>query len=415
MTEVFNPSVVMCQIGAREHYAVARAWHQLGVLDHLVTDLWMPPGPLTSRLPISLRGRWNEGLRTAHIKSFNRQCLLFEASARSSRKSGWSQIMSRNQWFQDVTVRWLEKHLGEWDGAPRVVASYSYAASRIFFAAKRMGCRTIMFQIDPGPAEENILLGVERKYPALIKQRVVAPREYWSDWKLQCELADIIVANSEWSRSCLIEADVRPEKIRVIPLAYLGNNKGEPTPKEYPRAFTTGRPLRVLFLGQVNLRKGMGELLDAVKLLRDRPVEFWIAGQEHIIVPGEARANPQLKWIGQVPRLRIDEYYRDCDVFLFPTISDGFGLTQLEAQANAMPVIASRFCGDVVEHGRNGLRMDEVSAEAIVRAVTHCLDHPEKLREYSAGSRLEERFLFPAIQEAYRGLLEEFKVTDAAK
>ena len=48
-------------------------------------------------------------------------------------------------------------------------------------------------------------------------------------------------------------------------------------------------------------------------------------------------------------------FYREADVFLFPTLSDGFGLTQLEAQAWRLPVIASRFCGDVVQDGVNGL------------------------------------------------------------
>ena len=40
--------------------------------------------------------------------------------------------------------------------------------------------------------------------------------------------------------------------------------------------------MRVLFLGQVNLRKGIARLLEAAQNLRDAPVEFWIVGPVQI-------------------------------------------------------------------------------------------------------------------------------------
>ena len=40
--------------------------------------------------------------------------------------------------------------------------------------------------------------------------------------------------------------------------------------------------MRVLFLGQVNLRKGVARLLQAARTLRDEPVEFWIVGPVQI-------------------------------------------------------------------------------------------------------------------------------------
>jgi len=52
MAEGANASVVMCQIGAREHYGVARALHKLGALDQLVTDYWCPPGQMSRVLPL---------------------------------------------------------------------------------------------------------------------------------------------------------------------------------------------------------------------------------------------------------------------------------------------------------------------------------------------------------------------------
>ena len=65
-----------------------------------------------------------------------------------------------------------------------------------------------------------------------------------------------------------------------------------------------------------------------------------------------------------VTRKQAAEFYRDADVFILPTLSDGFAITQLEAQAHGLPVIASKNCGKVVENGVNGIILDEPSGHA---------------------------------------------------
>ena len=40
--------------------------------------------------------------------------------------------------------------------------------------------------------------------------------------------------------------------------------------------------MRVLFLGLINLRKGVARLLEAARMLRDEPVEFWMVGPAEI-------------------------------------------------------------------------------------------------------------------------------------
>jgi glycosyltransferase involved in cell wall biosynthesis len=71
------------------------------------------------------------------------------------------------------------------------------------------------------------------------------------------------------------------------------------------------------------------------------------------------------------------DYYQKADVFIFPTLSDGFGLTQLEAQ---LPIIASQFCGEVVQDGINGLVLAAVTGETITQALKFCLQHPQELQ-----------------------------------
>jgi glycosyltransferase involved in cell wall biosynthesis len=208
--------------------------------------------------------------------------------------------------------------------------------------------------------------------------------------------------NSEWSRAALVEAGIGSSKLIVMPLAYemqIGDRRseiGEPK-RRYPDRFTPDRPLRVLFLGQVNLRKGVARLFGAIRQLKNEPIEFQFVGPMQVAVPEDLKNNPRVHWFGAVPRGETSDFYRTADVLIFPTLSDGFGLTQLEAQAHRLPVIASRCCGEVVKHGMNGLLLDEPVANAIVEALRFCLADPARVAAFSNASRIEDRFSIDAL------------------
>src|SRR5262249_48589675 len=179
---------------------------------------------------------------------------------------------------------------------------------------------------------------------------------------------------------------------KIIPLAYDEPKPSDGFRRKYPAKFTFARPLRVLFLGQINLRKGIGPLLDAVRALRGEPIEFLFVGPIQISIPPDLQDDRQVRWIGPVPRSRTAEFYRDADVFAFPTLSDGFALTQLEAQAWKLPIITTRFCGEVVKDGRNGWLLSDVTASAISTTLRRCLASPAHLQELSARCTVSDRF-----------------------
>jgi glycosyltransferase involved in cell wall biosynthesis len=183
-----------------------------------------------------------------------------------------------------------------------------------------------------------------------------------------------------------MEEGVPEEKIRTVPLAYQSPVETANFRRSYPDAFTHHRPLRVLFLGQINLRKGTAVILEAIRRLRNEPVEFWFVGPRQMELSVEWLSDKQVRWLGAVPRSETQRYYQEADAFLFPTFSDGFGLTQLEAQAWKLPIIASRFCGDVVRDGINGMLLKKVSAEAIVETIYSLMADPGRLNFMSRNA-----------------------------
>jgi len=383
-------SWICCQIGGREHYAVPRALHRHGALGQMITDAWLRPGNPLGLLSAGLKARFHAELAGAEVYGPAVRSMAFELRARRSVQAGWPLVMARNRWFQRVALARLSQVVAG-ERAP-ILMSYSYAAAELFAFARRKGWRTVLGQIDPGPVEEEIVGGLHAAAPRAGSEWTRAPSAYWSAWKRECALADRIVVNSSWSRAALLQEGVPADKIRIVPLAYERPPESMAFRRRYPSSFSSTRPLRVLFLGQVNLRKGVEPLLDAIRLLSGEPIEFTFVGPVQIAIPADLRNNRQVHWHGPAPRPATGQFYKDADVFLFPTFSDGFGLTQLEAQAWKLPVITTRFCGEVVEHGRNGWILPEIRPQSIAQMLRECLRDPARLQAASDLSGVEEKF-----------------------
>jgi glycosyltransferase involved in cell wall biosynthesis len=389
---------ICCQLGAREHYAIPRALLSRGLLGCLLTDAWIPPSSFLAKISVgSLADRFHNELNDARVIAFNSSVIRFEMLARARRFTEWKRIIERNQWFQRKVVDFLTTDFRLLTSDVPILLSYSYAALKPFRYAKSHGWKTVLLQIDPGPEEERIVAEEIARVPELAGDWQPAPADYWISWCQECDLADRIIVNSEWSREGLMRSGIPSEKLTPIPLAYeaseVGDEKSEIRQvRWYPARFTQDRPMRVLFLGQVNLRKGVARLLQAAQTLRGEPVEFWIVGPVQIANAETAADNARVKWFGPVTRKETAEKYRAADVFILPTLSDGFAITQLEAQAYGLPVIASKCCGGVVENGLNGISLEEPSVACIAAAIRDCVADPNRLRALAAGSYLRNEF-----------------------
>ena len=382
-------SWICCQIGAREHYAVPRALFRQEALRLLITDAWVQPRSVIRALGSGLRERFHPELASASTKAWNTGLIAFEAAARIRKLSEWQRVIARNRWFQRRAcanlARKAETPKSETLKTELIIFAYSYAARDIFRFAKQRGWKTALGQIDPGPVEEKIVADEAARVPELAGDWRPAPPEYWDNWQEECSLADHIIVNSKWSRSCLLKAGVNGEKVSVIPLAYEPITNTQIT-RAYPARFTRDRPLRVLFLGQVNLRKGVAHLFNAIRSFKDEPIEFWFVGPMQVFIPSELQNNPRVRWFDVVSRGEVDSFYRKADLLILPTLSDGFGLTQLEAQAWSLPIVASRFCGEVVRDGQNGLLLENLTGETIREVLRQCVANPELLAQLAAGS-----------------------------
>jgi glycosyltransferase involved in cell wall biosynthesis len=362
---------IVCQIGAREHYAIPRAVHAQGQLHLLVTDAWR------------IGGRFHSDLRGAAVRADNLGFLTGRITHRLHASAGWNRILADNHRFQATALRQLREVPDA--SYPITLFAYSYAARDLLAYARTRGWRTVLGQIDPGPQEERIVATLSADHPQWSGGWSPAPPSYWAEWREETQLADAIVVNSEWSRQCLLQEGLPAAKLHVIPLAYEGT-----TQSHQQSEIKNQKCLRVLFLGQANVRKGIHDLVAAARLLEKEPFQFDIVGPHPPLPPG-LPAN--VRFHGPVPRAGASAWYARADVFVLPTHSDGFALTQLEALAHGLPVIATPCCGRVVEDGVNGWIVPPGHPDAMAQALREAAaDSGELLRRGAQAQRASEKY-----------------------
>jgi glycosyltransferase involved in cell wall biosynthesis len=380
-------SWICCHLGAREHYAVPRALHQAGRLGQLITDAWSGQRTMKTSIAAAVsKGfgqRFHPDLGSANVHALSRSLISREIEWWLRGLEGWELLMARNKWFQAAASAMLPEVPG---GCRPIVFAHSYSASGIFAEAKRRGWTTVLGQIDPGPEHfvtQDRLAAERREFgpgpPA-------PPPQYFEAWRQECDFADWIVVNSDWSRESLIRAGVDERKLKTIPLPY-EPDPGQAMDREYPSAFSKERPMRVLFVGTASVAKGIADLLLAFDRLDDVPIELHLVGGRAMDLPDRFLRDPRIHWLGRVDRAAVIDHYRASDLLVFPSHSDGFGMAQIEAQGLGLPIVASRHCGRVVRDGETGFLLAEVSPIVIAATLRRAASDPPLLSRFARAAR----------------------------
>ena len=214
------------------------------------------------------------------------------------------------------------------------------------------------------------------------------PEEYFLRREQEWALADRVVVNSEFCKQALLKQNVAPEKLQVIPLSY--DVRAEHRNSE-GRDQQARRPLRVLFLGQVILRKGIQYLIDAARKMEGENIRMDVVGPVGISSAAVASAPKNVVFRGRVSRDQAAAWYRQADVFVLPTLSDGFAITQLEAMAYGLPVVTTPCCGDVVSDGVDGFIVPARDSEALAKTLMRYVTEPGLVRDQQAAALEKSR------------------------
>jgi len=179
-----------------------------------------------------------------------------------------------------------------------------------------------------------------KRFPELLQKETLANLEH----HMQRELAhaDAAICVSESTRHDLLAFyDIDPSRAVTILSGLTVPDNPQPTtdnvlPKNY-----------ILFVSTIEPRKNLDVLLDAYARLRARGVydgELVVVGR--IGWKAEAMVKrlraPGVRHLDYVPPPQLASIYRNAELFVFPSIYEGFGFPLLEAMAYGVPSIAAR-------------------------------------------------------------------------
>ena len=237
------------------------------------------------------------------------------------------------------------------------------------------------------------------------------------------ERADLVLADSQSTQNDLVELlGVSPDKIEVV---YAGVEsrfrpmEGEMALQRVRKRYGLDFPF-ILSLGTLEPRKNLTGLIEAYALLRDKGQVIRDKGLRLVIAGGKgwlydeifARVE-ELGLSGQVifPGFVADEdlpaLYNLAELFVFPSLYEGFGLPPLEAMACGTPVVTSDRPSLPEVVGEAGLMVEATDSQALAEAMERALAD-ENLRQEMREKGLKQAVKF--TWEAAAGkLLEVYK------
>lgn len=182
--------------------------------------------------------------------------------------------------------------------------------------------------------------------------------------------ADIVFTLSETVRNRLIE-ELKMRREKIIPLFHPQLDFGR---KASVRNRNPQRPLRLLFLGRIMRYKGLGLLVDSLKLLRARGIDFQLG------VYGEGSIEPYQSTLKSFGAVVVNRWLSAEEVSAALATHDAVVLSHIEASQSGvaaaafgagLPVVATPVGGlrEQVSEGETGVLSTAVEPKALADAI----------------------------------------------
>jgi len=172
---------------------------------------------------------------------------------------------------------------------------------------------------------------------------------------------------------------------------------------------SNGDIINILYVGRLEKRKGIHTLFKAIpEIVEEIPdARFTIVGKDTDMAPGggsfrkyllkniDKKYQKFISFTDFVSSEKLQEYYRNCDIFVAPSIYESFGQIYIEAMAWGKPVIGCDAGGipEVIEDGQTGFAITPENASELAERIISLKDHELRARMGMQGRKsVEEVF-----------------------
>ncbi len=180
--------------------------------------------------------------------------------------------------------------------------------------------------------------------------------------------------------------------------------------------------VQILFLSNLMRAKGVFVLLEACKILHQKQLSFhctFIGGESDITSEMfqkkviELGLISRVHYAGRKYGAEKGVAFSEADIFAFPTLSETFGLVNLEAMQFSLPVVSTLEGGipDVVEEGKTGFLVEKGNAKTFANKLEILINNEElRLQMGEAGKlRYDKHFTLRTFENSFSSIIHKLK------
>lgn len=330
----------------------------------------------------------------------------------------WTEIMSKlvEKFSESLALEWINWRISAVTRALLrrerfdLVLCYNYNAFITLNDESAQKTKTVVFQCHPHPlAVKDILRDAQAKG---LTPRSSGEKEFSYSPAYQAMLiAEPLLANEVWcassfTRDSLIRGGVDADRIRVIRYGVSTNGYASGLRKRRDAA----EPIQLLFVGQFVYRKGILTLCNLLNKL-DFSASITFVGRgirecdplEHINNP---LVTTKVRW--DVSAQELAKIYNEAEVFIFPSIVEGFAQVILEAmQYGCVPIVSSHTAGpDLIEHGVDGFVCPPFEIDQYLKWISDLRDRDKCTSMADKATRKAAMFTWTRFREQIREIVQ---------
>ena len=402
-------SVVVSNGCHRFHmYQTALVYEQDGLLRHFIAGWYLKSPALMAmlesprftrvagaRLAKRLRGRRQEALASEHVVSLVLPDLI--------ERLGRSRL---EKWFQPGLFSYCSMRAFGWlsrnylQGASLFHVRSGYGRSAMA-RAKQQGAVCL---VDHSIADPILIGEILQEEASRWRIPYSFPRYHWRCVSQDIDEADHLLVNSQFVLDTLVTCRGIPaQRITVLPL-----NVDLTRFSLAPDSERRSGPFRVLFVGEIGLRKGVLYLLEAFKRLKLANAKLVLIGGVTDIGERLVRSDVKFCHIPVMPQEDLVPYLGNSSVLVFPSLIEGSARVIQEAMACGLPVITTPNSGSFIKDGEDGYIVPIRDVDALAKRIRELYDDPERRTAMGNEARRTARREFTP-QRYHDGLVDLYQ------
>jgi glycosyltransferase involved in cell wall biosynthesis len=210
-----------------------------------------------------------------------------------------------------------------------------------------------------------------KRFPELLQKETLHSLD--AHMMREIAAADAVICVSQSTRDDLLEYyQVDPRRVFAIHSGVTTPETGNRKPANLPKRY-------ILFVSTIEPRKNLGVLLDAFEGLKKQGLyagSLVVVGRigwksEDFVSRLAGRDVHHLDYLGPT---ELESVYRNAEMFVFPSIYEGFGFPLLEAMAHGVPSITARSSSLPEVAGDAALYFDPLNSQELEAAILRILD-----------------------------------------